>query len=91
MASKAKKTLEDFRKAHDKNFIIPAKLKAAIAKLGKDGWEYEAAFIQGIPVSTTDCSRFREKFEKFVVVVDGGRKKIWCGSEALATRMREMV
>ncbi len=90
MASKTK-TLADFRQAHDKNFIIPAKLKAAIAKLGKDGWEYEAAFIQGIPVSTTDCARFREQFEKFVVVVDGGRKKIWCGSEALATKMREMV
>ena len=90
MASKVK-NLADFRQAHDKNFIIPAKLKAAIAALGKDGWEYEAIFIKNIPVSTTDCERFREQFEKFVVVVDGGRKKIWCGSEALATKMRDKV
>lgn len=89
--SKTKKTIDDFRKAHDKNFIIPAKLKAAVAALGKDGWEYEAVFIKNIPVSTTDCSRFRDQFEQFVVAIENGRKKIWCGSEALATRMREMI
>jgi hypothetical protein len=91
MAAKTVKTIADFRQAHDKNFIIPAKLNAAVAALGKDGWEYEAIFIKNIPVSTTDCARFREEFEKLVVVIDSGRKKIWCGSEALATKMREMV
>jgi hypothetical protein len=90
----AKKTVKDFdtfRKSHDKNFIIPAKLSAAIEALGKGGWEYEAEFIKAIPVSTTDCARFREQFNEHVVVVESGRKKIWCGSKALATKMREAL
>jgi hypothetical protein len=85
------KTLAEFRAAHDKAFIVPTKIKAALDALG-DGWEYEAAFIKIAGISQADCSSYREKFEDFVVVVGGKTtKRVWCGTKKLATQLREMV
>jgi hypothetical protein len=89
MATKAK-SFDDFRKSHDKNFIIPEALKAGIAALTPTGWEYEGAFWKSLPVSTTDGAKFREQFNDFIVTVDR-TKRIWCGSKALATKMREAL
>lgn len=92
MAGAAKPQVKDlaaFRAAHDKNFIIPSRLRAALDKLGRDGWEYELPFQKAAGVSTTDGARFREQFDKFIVTVDG--KRIYCGSEALAKKMKGMI
>lgn len=91
MASIKKKTLADFRASHDKNFMIPAKIKAGIEGLGVDGWDYEAPFQKTIGVSTTDGARFRDGFKDFIVLIDAGKKRIYCGSKKLAAKMREMV
>jgi hypothetical protein len=87
----AAKSLEDFRKSHDKSFIVPAKIKAGIELLGPGGWEYETAFWKTHGINNTDGARFREEFEEFMVRVEAGRKGIICGSKALATKMREMI
>lgn len=93
MATTKKKTLNDFRAAHDKSFAIPAKIKAALESLGKDSWEYEAEFMRRVGVGTGDFARFRDKFDEFCVSVPGnGRsKRVWAGSKALADKMREMT
>lgn len=91
-ASKSGKSLSDFRAAHDKNFIVPGKIKAGLEKLGPEGWEYEVEFIRTCGLSTTDFAAFRDQFEDFSVNV-GGRnpKRVWAGSKALADKMREMI
>lgn len=92
MAVAAKvKGLADFRAAHDKDFIIPQKLKAGIEALGAAGWEYEGQFQKTNGISQTDGSRYREEFKDFIVLLESGKKRIYCGSKALATKMRAMV
>jgi hypothetical protein len=95
MASVAKKTgrdINDFRSLHDKNFIVPKKIAAAIKAMGPHKWEYQADFVKNYQISVTDLAMFREQFSDFVVEISGKTRKIaWCGSKALATKLRAMV
>lgn len=87
------KTLADFRAVHDKNFVVPQKIKAGLEKLGAEGWEYEIEFIKTCGVGPSDFANFREQYEEFYVELgsaDRG-KRVWAGSKALANKMREMV
>jgi hypothetical protein len=88
------KTLDDFRSAHDKNYIVPKKIKDTLAKLG-DSWEYEIDFIKLAGVSTTDLVSFREQFDGHIVAVrvNGAshRKNVWAGTLAFAAKLREMA
>lgn len=90
--AKAGKSLEAFRAAHDKNYIVPTKIKVALAKLGAEGWEYEVDFMKLAQLSTTDLANFREQFTDHVVEV-GGRnaKRVWVGTKSFATKLREMT
>lgn len=87
----AGKSLQDFRSEHDKSFIVPKRIRDALAKLG-DGWLYEVEFMRLASLSTTDLAAYRVEFDEHVVLV-GGRnpKRIWAGTPALAQQMREMV
>lgn len=94
MATKTKrKTLSDFRAAHDKDFVIPARINAGLAKIGKDGWEYEGDFMRICGVGTIDFARFRDKFAAHCVMIRDGKhsKRVWAGSPALAKKMQEMT
>lgn len=88
------KSIEEFRSAHDKNYIVPKKIKEALAKLG-DGWEYEVEFVKMAGVSTTDIVNFREQFEAHIVTVrvNGAshRRNVWAGTPAFAAKLREMT
>jgi hypothetical protein len=88
------KTLEEFRSAHDKNYIVPKRLKEALVKLG-DSWEYEIDFMKMAGVSTTDLINFREQFEAHIVTVkvngSSHRKNVWAGTTAFAAKLREMA
>lgn len=83
------KTLADFRAAHDKSYIIPQRIKEGLKKLG-DGWEYEAAFMKIAGLSTTDLANYREGFTDHIVLVER-TKRVWCGTKALADKLRAMV
>lgn len=91
---KGTKTLADFRAAHDRKFIIPEKIKAGIAQLGKGGWEYEAAFARDIcGINTNDLADFRDMFEQYTFQTKGrgtGSKRVWAGSPELAKQMQDM-
>lgn len=89
----AKKTLADFKAAHDKSFIVPQRIKAGIEKIGADGWEYEADFVKLSGVNQNDIAKFREQFVDNVVLIkqDGRERRVWAGSKALATKLREML
>lgn len=88
MAAKVK-TLDDFKNTHDKNTIIPNRIKSGIAALGVNGWEYYGDFLKANKISVTDGSKFVETFKDFVVEVE--KKRIICGSKKLASKMKEMV
>lgn len=87
----AGKSLADFRAEHDKSFIVPKRIRDAIAKLG-DGWLYEVEFLRLAGLSTTDLATYRDEFAEHTVNV-GGRtpKRVWVGTKALAQTMRDMI
>jgi len=85
------RSLDEFRAAHDKNFIVPHKVKAALDSIG-DGWEYQIDFLRLAGLSTTDLAAFREQFEAHIVVTKGNNPKmIWVGNVKTAQKMRDMV
>lgn len=84
------KTLADFRAQHDKDFIVPQKVRDALKALG-EGWENEVDFIRLAKVSTTDLAMYRDQFAEHWVVVDRSGKRVWAGTKALADKMRSMI
>ena len=84
------KTLAEFRQIHDKSYIVPQRLKAALALLG-DGWEYEVYFLRTAVVSPADASAFRDKFADHIVIVSREGRRAWVGKKHIAAQMRSMV
>lgn len=88
------KDLEMFRAAHDKSYIVPRRIKEALAALG-DSWEYEAEFIKRCGVSQTDFAAYREQFADFYVETAGstsGRgKRVWAGTKTFTAKLRETL
>jgi len=94
VTKKPGRTIADFRAAHDKDFIVPQKIRECIAKLGPEGWDYEAQFmkISTPPISTTDLAKYREGFTDFWLEVGGhSKRRVWCGSKGLADKLRAMI
>ena len=94
MATKAK-TLEDFRAAHDKNVIVPNKIREALAQLQKVGpehYEYENEFIKLAGISQTDMGMFRDQFSDYFLETprtNGGRqRRVWFGDKKVAAKVR---
>jgi hypothetical protein len=87
------RSLDEFRASHDKNFIVPTKIREALVLLGPEGWDYELAFMKLAGISTTDLAQFRDQFEAHVVDVGAPRapKRVWAGSVALAKKLRGML
>lgn len=88
----AGKTLDEFRAAHDKSYIVPKKIRDGLAALG-DSWEYEVEFIRRCGLSVTDLAAYRDpEFTEFYLEV-GGRnpKRIWCGTKKFAEQLRALL
>lgn len=90
--TKVGKSLEEFRAAHDKAYIVPKKIRAGLESLGKHNWEYEAEFMRRCGLSTTDLAAYREQFLEFVVETPGRNvKRAWAGSKQFADKLRETL
>ena len=83
------KSLRDFRALYDKDLIVPSKIKAALKRIGANGWEYEIEFQRNAGVSQTDLSNFREQFAEYIVELRS--KRVWAGSPKMAAEMRAMI
>jgi hypothetical protein len=92
MASKAKgKDIDAFRAAHDRSYIVPKRIREALADLG-DSWEYEVDFIKRCQLDNTSFAAYRDQFKDFYVETGGKRsKRAWAGTKAFATKLRERV
>jgi len=98
-AKKAGRTLADFRAAHDKNVIIPAKIKKALDEMAKQGpqhHEYEADLVRIAGISQSDLAKFREQFAEHIVVVNhqngkalSSPKNVWFHDVKVARQLRE--
>lgn len=85
------RSVEDFRANFDRNYIVPNKIRAALAELG-DGWVYEAELLKLAGISTTDLAIFREQFSDYWLVADrAAKKRVWCGTSALAEELRNLI
>lgn len=85
------RSVEAFRASHDRNYIIPAKIKTALEKLG-DTWCYDAEFLKLASLSTSDLAMFRDQFEEYWLIADkAAKKRVWAGNAKLAAKLREMV
>lgn len=86
------KTLADFRAAHDKNVIVPAKLKKALADMEAEhpeNWSYEADVIKRAGISQTEMSTFRDQFADHIVETSGKtQKRVWFASAKVAAKVR---
>lgn len=83
------RSLSEFRETHDKGYIVPKKIRAALAALGA-GWEYEMPLAKLAGVSLGDLSAYRALFEDHIVIVEKS-KRAWAGTKATAEKMREMI
>ena len=84
-------SVAEFRAAHDKSFIVPAKIRAGLASLG-ECWEYEAEFLRRCGLSTTDFSIYRDQFVEFWIQTGGkSPRRVWAGTAKFAETLREMV
>ena len=86
------KTLADFRAAHDRNVIVPAKIRKALEEMGAEhaeNWEYELDFMRRAGISQTDMGMFRPQFADHIVEVGGKNpKKVWFASTKVAEKAR---
>lgn len=91
----ATRTLADFRAAHDPDVMIPAKIRAALATLEKEGaeeWRYEAEFIALAKIGQAQMSQYRDQFSSHIVEAPsvGGRapKRVWFATTKAAKAAR---
>lgn len=91
----ATRTLADFRAAHDPDVMIPAKIRAALAALEKDGpeeWRYEAEFLSLAKVGQAQMSAYRDQFAAHIVETPSthGRsaKRVWFATVKAARAAR---
>lgn len=90
--AKTGKDLSAFRAAHDKNVIVPAKIKGALEEMLKEhpeNWTYESDFIKRAQISQTDIGMFREQFTDHIVETSGKvSKRVWFASAKVAAKAR---
>jgi len=96
MAVAKARTIADFRSVHDKNVIIPNKIRAALEamrKIGPEHYEYEADFIKLAGISNTDMGSFRDQFLAHIVETPNVRgnasRRVWFADAKVAKKLRE--
>lgn len=85
-------SLSDLDRQYNPNVIVPARIRAALAKLG-DNAMTALNFQREANVTTLHLSQFADQFEDHLVTVrEGGRPKVlWCGTAAFAAKVKERL
>jgi hypothetical protein len=92
---KPARNLHDYRLAHDPNVMVPAKIKAALVALAKEGaesWEYEAEFIKRAGIAGLQLSQFRDQFAAHIVEAPSqhgkAARRVYFGTTKAAAKAR---
>jgi hypothetical protein len=91
------RTLDTFRAAHDRDVIVPNKIRAAleqIRKAGPEHYEYEGDFVRLAGISQNDIGLFREQFKEHIVETRStsaskNPKRCYFGDPKVAARARK--
>jgi hypothetical protein len=95
--TKKGRTLKDFRAAHDRNVIVPQRLKEVLARLekeqGPEHYEYELDLGKLAGVGMQDINVFREQFQDHVVTVrvKGNERRVWFATAKAAALARNFA
>jgi hypothetical protein len=91
------KTLADLRAVHDKNVVVPTRIKAALIKMAESGteWEYEGDFVKLTGLGQVDFSRFRDRFADFWAELPStngksSTRRAWFATKKLADAWKEI-
>lgn len=96
MASKTvARTVSDFRNAHDRDVIVPRKIKAALeelAKIGPEHYEYEIDFMKLASISAGEVTKYRDQFAAHIVETPAAHgksvKRVYFGNAKTAAKLR---
>jgi hypothetical protein len=95
MSKAVARTLADFRSVHDRNVVVPNKIKAALAAMLKEGpehYEYESDLMKRAQISQTDLGEFRDQFAEHIVIAPAvhGKtaRRVWFASPKVAAKAR---
>lgn len=84
-AKKAGRPISEALGLYDKSTYIPRRITEGIEKLGKGNYLLEAEFLRLCDIkSSTDFSRFRDKFTDYFATVPGPNRspaRLWFGSK----------
>lgn len=85
-------SLDDLDRQYNPNVIIPARIRAGLARLG-DHAMTAMNFQKEANVTTLQLVQFAEQFEAHQVPIreNGKTKMLWCGTEAFARKVRERL
>lgn len=84
------RTLSAFKQAHDKNTIVPDKIRKGLSQLGRS-WEYENEFTKRCGIGQTDISRFRDQFSEYWFDLTNPKKRVWAGQVAFAAELKSTI
>lgn len=87
-AKKKGRSFDEFLAEYDKDVIVPRKIRAALAELPDDGWEFESQFIRDAGISQNDIANYREKFAAHIVFFKRDGKRAWVKDTQVAAAMR---
>lgn len=89
------RTVTDFRNAHDRDVIVPRKIKAALetmAKIGPEHHEYEIDFMKLAGISSGEIAKYRAQFEAHIVEAPAAHgksvKRVYFGNAKTAAKLR---
>jgi hypothetical protein len=98
MSTKPKpRTVADFKAAHDRDTIIPNKIRAGLAKLlemGPEHYEYAEQFRALCGLQSAELAQYKGLFKRHWFVAQsmssGGarEKQVWFGDAKVADRLR---
>jgi hypothetical protein len=92
------KTLNDFKKAHDRKAALRDRIYLALAQLG-DAWEYEGEFRLRAGLSNPEWASLRDEYVKNIVEVKGShgrgsnghQRRAVAGTAKFANKLREAL
>ena len=90
------KTKADFVAKFSRKFVIPNKIRAALAELGPKGYEEQGEFLKRTGVTPVDLNAYKSEFDDHVIEARpvGGNSKvvtIWVGSASFASELQESL
>lgn len=95
MVKQKARTVADFRAVHDRDVVVPNKIRVGLAlllKTGQEHWEYEGDFIKLAKISQADMGAYRDQFAAHIVAIPAvsGRsaRRAWFGSAKVAAANR---